>query len=497
MVRAGQLGYDHHEIFNIPFAETTKVQIDENKVDWKAESFAADSSERCFACGCAGDGKGDNPGRNELIYCDLCEDSWCDCCREPSCADKHEWYFCTRNAAESHSAEGLFCPSCKDNTRMDESEEWCHLCEASYEAESFAAEESDGDYCESCDTTKVLSDDDGYLCHECGALTCDQCGSGDVRKYPYCLSCIVQREEDEGESFSTESKIPPAEKAGITGITSGATMEGLETLLATEEGELCPDCADRCTHEDVAEIEVTDTTVEEDGVSIDVKCSCGVIGYVYGGKYDWDDWHEDTRLQHRPTFVSSAGFPGGRDDTGRPFQCPRCSGRFASETLLATDTFASMEWDEQNYAEGWYEDVAEGEGPEGLYIDLYVLNNPSKGTSLSEDISLTAYEWWEGLSDEEMDKVFADRKAEPIVLEWYVDSIPDYYYEPDDSDDTWGAEGDLEETQEELAEVRTELSKSRTGMSLIRTGLAIAGFVLLWEHHKWAKEEHDSKENRV
>ena len=83
------------------------------------------------------------------------------------------------------------------------------------------------------------------------------------------------------------------------------------------------------------------------------------------------------------------------------------------------------------------------------------------------------------------------------MLEWYVDSIPDYYYEPDDSDDTWGAEGDLEETQEELAEVRTELSKSRTGMSLIRTGLAIAGFVLLWEHHKWAKEEHDSKENRV
>ena len=71
-------------------------------------------------------------------------------------------------------------------------------------AESFSAEESDGDYCESCDTTKVLSDDDGYLCHECGALTCDQCGSGDVRKYPYCMSCIVQREEDEGESFSAE-----------------------------------------------------------------------------------------------------------------------------------------------------------------------------------------------------------------------------------------------------------------------------------------------------
>ena len=50
---------------------------------------------------------------------------------------------------------------------------------------------------------------------------------------------------------------------------------------------------------------------------------------------------------------------------------------------------------------------------------------------------------------------------------------------------------------EELAEVRTELSKSRTDMSLIRTGLAIAGFILLWEHHKWAKEEHDIKETTV
>jgi hypothetical protein len=64
-------------------------------------------------------------------------------------------------------------------------------------------------------------------------------------------------------------------------------------------------------------------------------------------------------------------------------------------------------------------------------------------------------------------------------------------------DHAHSAEGDLEETQEELAEVRTELSKSRTGMSFLRTGLALAGFILLWEHHKWAKEEHDIKENTV
>ena len=42
---------------------------------------------------------------------------------------------------------------------------------------------------------------------------------------------------------SAESKLPPVEKAGITGVASGATMEGLETLLATEDikGE-CEGC---------------------------------------------------------------------------------------------------------------------------------------------------------------------------------------------------------------------------------------------------------------
>ena len=261
-------------------------------------------------------------------------------------------------------------------------------------------------------------------------------------------------------SKNAESKIPPAEKAGITGITSGATVEGLETLLAT-------------------------------------------------------------------------------------------------------DTFASTDWDEESYAEGWYEEVVEGSGPEGLYVDLFLLNNPGITEATirkrtDAEMVNGALKWWDGLSDEEMDKVFTDKKGEAKVQHWYEYSIPDYAPEWDDEegpyadeDSDWeaesdlscawckkpsaklrevdyggggavcpdchwayrklgynphkpahpfkqkGAEGELEETQEELAEVRTELSKSRTGMSLIRTGLAIAGFVLLWEHHKWAKEEHDIKENTV
>ena len=139
----------------------------------------------------------------------------------------------------------------------------------------------------------------------------------------------------EALEYSAESKLPPAEKAGITGVTSGATMEGLETLLAADE-DACPVCEGDMDFDEAYRV------------------------YPYTLCYDCAGADQDKRYDH-----------------------------------------------------------------------------------------------------------------------------------------AYSAEGELEETQEELAEVRTELSKSRTSMSMIRTGLAIAGFILLWEHHKWAKEEHDSKENRV
>ena len=40
------------------------------------------------------------------------------------------------------------------------------------------------------------------------------------------------------DAHQAESKLPPVEKAGITGVASGATMEGLETLLAANNSEV-------------------------------------------------------------------------------------------------------------------------------------------------------------------------------------------------------------------------------------------------------------------
>ena len=40
---------------------------------------------------------------------------------------------------EKYGAEGLFCPSCKMDTRQDEDEEWCYSCEKQMAAETFIA----------------------------------------------------------------------------------------------------------------------------------------------------------------------------------------------------------------------------------------------------------------------------------------------------------------------------------------------------------------------
>jgi len=59
------------------------------------------------------------------------------------------------------------------------------------------------DNCEFCpNDVKVISDDDGYACVDCGALTCYGCGSGDEEKYPYCPSCL--------EKFESESNKKPS-----------------------------------------------------------------------------------------------------------------------------------------------------------------------------------------------------------------------------------------------------------------------------------------------
>jgi len=64
---------------------------------------------------------------------------------------------------------------------------------------SWDAERNESDICDICDEAEVMSEDDGYLCGKCGALSCHACGSGDPDEHPYCMPCIYQREKDAGE----------------------------------------------------------------------------------------------------------------------------------------------------------------------------------------------------------------------------------------------------------------------------------------------------------
>ena len=140
--------------------------------------------------------------------------------------------------------------------------------------------------CDECETRKYTMcpscKDDGYtICRECceyGPLPCeiwDSVGDDeemDAESYGFCAACDhigMFRVEDlpvgprwfctekhyaqyaglpvkepgyygfEAESFNNaeDKKMNPLEKAEVSGVVSGATMEGLETLLAAEEKE--------------------------------------------------------------------------------------------------------------------------------------------------------------------------------------------------------------------------------------------------------------------
>ena len=99
-------------------------------------------------------------------------------------------------------------------------------------------------YHNKCNKSKRLGElKDGILWEDC-----DYCGGDlyeetkkstselpdDVEDLTVCEYCW---EKHYTESLGAESKkMNPLEKAGISGVASGATMEGLETLLAAEEG---------------------------------------------------------------------------------------------------------------------------------------------------------------------------------------------------------------------------------------------------------------------
>lgn len=83
------------------------------------------------------------------------------------------------------------------------------------------------------------------ICDDCGYPFCKECKDEDR-----CDNCEEEHESNRcdccGHVHHAESKLPPAEKAGITGVASGATMEGLETLLSEPyDGEDCPLCLDK------------------------------------------------------------------------------------------------------------------------------------------------------------------------------------------------------------------------------------------------------------
>jgi len=136
------------------------------------------------------------------------------------------------------STEGLFCPSCKDNTRMDEDEEWCHLCEASYEAESFSAD-SWRDDCPACGEPSLTV---------IGRIQCENCNhvvedgmsisrpwaseSFSAEDNSYCANCLrtyPYEEEDDAYIFC---------------------QEGDEFWTVENYGVLCRECHPDFQHQD-------------------------------------------------------------------------------------------------------------------------------------------------------------------------------------------------------------------------------------------------------
>jgi hypothetical protein len=100
------------------------------------------------------------------------------------------------------SDDVIHCSNCNDNICGGHRCGSCGNCNTSDCCEcshNQAAERNESDICDICDEAEVLSEDDGYLCGKCGALSCHACGSGDPDEHPYCMPCIYQREKDAGE----------------------------------------------------------------------------------------------------------------------------------------------------------------------------------------------------------------------------------------------------------------------------------------------------------
>ena len=173
-----------------------KVCVDEDvpEFSWDAESFSADITIKiCDACEEQTDWtiiECKECGAENCVQClDDSQVGWIDeCCRihwraGNYDAEEHRYM----RDCEDCGGDRIWCGGCGN----------CMGCGECYCA--YAAERNEIDICDICDNAEVLSEDDGYLCGKCGALSCHACGSGDPDEHPYCMPCIYQREKDAGE----------------------------------------------------------------------------------------------------------------------------------------------------------------------------------------------------------------------------------------------------------------------------------------------------------
>ena len=94
------------------------------------------------------------------------------------------------------------------------------------------------------------------------------------------------------------------------------------------------------------------------------------------------------------------------------------------------ETFASTDWDEASWAEGFVDDLYAGDADENMYLDLYVkwASGPQSPTYVSDGLWDTVYEWWHSMSDGEKEAVI----DEGIFTHYYNDALESYGdYEPE------------------------------------------------------------------
>ena len=165
-------------------------------------------------------------------------------------------------------ARPYFTPWLKENDYFRTNQ---FLSEVKYEAESFSADFNKGRHPKSnplsgrfkaaqCPVCKPLyQDTERNKWFLWGRMACKSCIESDSYKaegedcpvcegemdfeeayeiYPYnlcwdCADAVQEKREDHAHSAESK-KLPSVEKAGITGVTSGATMEGLESLMMSE-----------------------------------------------------------------------------------------------------------------------------------------------------------------------------------------------------------------------------------------------------------------------